>query len=217
MKLKFQAFILFLCFCTSALFAQNTNSLKGKKVLIFSKTAGFRHSSIPFCTKAIQKMGVDNGFSVDTTENADNFNEANLKKYSVVVFNSTTGNVLTEPQQIAFERYIQAGGAFLGIHAASDTEYDWPWYGKLVGGYFNGHPGKNVSNVQNGKFIIKDRTHISTNFMPESLERKDEFYSFKNFNTDVHVLYTVDENSFKEGKMGDFHPMAWYPHVLCVD
>ena len=98
-------------------------------------------------------MGIDNGFEVDTTENANNFNEANLKKYSVVVFNSTTGNVLSEPQQIAFERYIQAGGAFLGIHAAADTEYDWAWYGKLVGGYFNGHPGKNVSNVQNGKFI----------------------------------------------------------------
>ncbi len=210
MKLKFQALLLLLCFCTTILFAQGSNPLKGKKILVFSKTAGFRHSSIPFCTKAIQKMGIDNGFEVDTTENADNFNEANLKKYSVVVFNSTTGNVLTEPQQIAFERYIQAGGAFMGIHAASDTEYDWPWYGKLVGGYFNGHPGKNVSNVQNGKFIIKDRTHISTNFMPETLERKDEFYSFKNFNTDVKVLYTVDENSFKEGKMGDFHPMGWY-------
>ncbi len=210
MKPKILAFIALLCFCNNALFSQTSNPLKGKRVLIFSKTAGFRHSSIPYCSKAIQQMGIDNGFEVDTTENANNFNEANLKKYSVVVFNSTTGNVLSEPQQIAFERYIQAGGAFLGIHAAADTEYDWAWYGKLVGGYFNGHPGKNVSNVQNGKFIIKDRTHISTNFMPETLERKDEFYSYKNFNPDVKVLFTVDENSYKEGQMGDFHPMAWY-------
>ena len=189
---------------------QAQNPLQGKRVLIFSKTAGFRHSSIPFCTKAIQDMGKSNGFEVDTTENAARFNEENLKKYKVIVFNSTTGNVLTEPQQIAFERYIQAGGAFVGIHAASDTEYDWPWYGKLVGGYFTNHPGKNVSNVQSGKFIINDKTHISTNFMPDSVIRKDEFYSFKNFNTDVKVLFTIDEKSYKEGTMGDFHPMAWY-------
>jgi cytochrome c len=201
-------FLIFFCIGNTILQAQNP--LQGKRILIFSKTAGFRHSSIPFCTKAIQGMAKTNGFEVDTTENGAKFNEENLKKYSVVVFNSTTGNILTEPQQIAFERYIQAGGAFVGIHAASDTEYDWAWYGKLVGGYFSGHPGKNVSNVQSGKFIIKDKTHISTNFMPDSVIRKDEFYSFKNFNTDVKVLFTVDEKSYKEGTMGDFHPMAWY-------
>ncbi len=202
---------LFTCLMICSIsFAQNSNPLKGKKVLIFSKTGGFRHSSIPFGIKAIQEMGKLNEFQVDTTENAEKFNDANLKNYRVVIFMSTTGNILNEPQQIAFERYIQAGGAFLGVHAASDTEYDWPWYGKLVGGYFNGHPGKNVSNVQMGKFLTKDKTHISTNFMPDSFEHKDEFYSFKDFNTDVKVLLTVDENSYKEGTMGDFHPMSWY-------
>jgi cytochrome c len=197
-------------FCVGNTILQAQNPLQGKRVLVFSKTAGFRHSSIPFCTKAIQDMAKANGFEVDTTENGARFNEENLKKYKVVVFNSTTGNVLTEPQQIAFERYIQAGGAYMGIHAAADTEYDWAWYGKLVGGYFTNHPGKNVSNVQSGKFIIKDKTHISTNFMPDSVIRKDEFYAFKSFNTDVKVLFTIDENSYKEGTMGDFHPMAWY-------
>lgn len=210
MKRILSALLTLLTVGITMLHAQTSNPLRGKKVLVFSKTAGYRHSSIPFCTKAIQDMGKANGFDVDTTENAAKFNEENLKKYTVVVFNSTTGNVLSEPQQIAFERYIQAGGGFMGVHAAADTEYDWPWYGKLVGGYFTNHPGKNVSNVQNGKFIIKDRTHISTNFMPETLEHTDEFYSFKNFNPDVKVLFTVDENSYKEGTMGDFHPMAWY-------
>ncbi len=204
------ALLTFFCVGIMMLHAQNPNPLQGKRVLIFSKTAGYRHSSIPYCTKAFQDMAKANGFEVDTTENGARFNEENLKKYKVVIFNSTTGNVLTEPQQIAFERYIQAGGGFMGIHSAADTEYDWAWYGKLVGGYFTNHPGKSVSNVQNGKFIIKDRTHISTNFMPETLEHKDEFYSFKNFNPDVKVLFTVDENSYKEGTMGDFHPMAWY-------
>jgi cytochrome c len=204
------ALLTFLCVGITMLNAQNTNPLQGKRVLVFSKTAGFRHSSIPYCTKAIQDMAKTHGFEVDTTENSARFNEENLKKYKVVIFNSTTGNVLTEPQQLAFERYIQAGGAYMGIHAAADTEYDWAWYGKLVGGYFTNHPGKTVSNVQSGKFIIKDKTHISTNFMTDSVIRKDEFYAFKNFNPDVKVLFTVDEKSYKEGTMGDFHPMAWY-------
>ena len=189
---------------------QTSNPLQGKKVLVFSKTAGFRHSSIPYANKALRLMGQQNGFAVDTTENADDFNEKNLSNYVAVVFNSTTGNVLDDKQQNAFERYIQAGGGYVGIHAASDTEYDWPWYGKLVGGYFNGHPGKNVSNVQKGTFHVTDKNHLSTAFMPESFDRTDEFYSYKEFNTDVHVLLTVDEKSYKEGIMGDFHPMSWY-------
>jgi len=110
------------------------------RVLVFSKTAGFRHSSIPNGKDAIIKLGKENGFDVDTTENADMFNEDSLKKYAAVIFLSTTGNVLDYKQEAAFERYIQAGGGYMGIHAASDCEYDWGWYGRMVGGYFNGHP-----------------------------------------------------------------------------
>lgn len=190
--------------------AQTSNPLQGKKVLVFSKTAGFRHSSIPYGIKGMQDLGQKYGFAVDTTENATKFTEDNLKKYAVVIFMSTTGDVLNPAQQIAFERYIQAGGGFMGVHAASDTEYDWPWYGKLVGGYFNGHPGKNVSNVQMGKFTVTDKNHISTSTLPTTFERKDEFYDFKEFNKDVKVLITLDEKSYQEGKMGDFHPMSWY-------
>ncbi len=210
MKKTFGTFMAVFCLAMTSIFAQMSNPLQGKKVLVFSKTAGFRHSSIPFGLKAIQDLGQKYHFQVDSTENSTKFTEANLKQYAVVVFMSTTGDVLNPTQQIAFERYIQAGGGYMGVHAASDTEYDWPWYGKLVGGYFNGHPGKNVSNVQMGKFITKDKNHISTNFMPDTFERKDEFYSFKDFNNDVKVLLTVDENSYKEGTMGDFHPMSWY-------
>ncbi|MFM7020980.1 MAG: ThuA domain-containing protein, partial [Aquirufa sp.] len=189
-------------------FAQEANPLKGQKVLVFSLTKGFRHSSIKPGQIALFKMAKEKGFSVDTTENPAAFTEKNLKNYRVVVFMSTTGNVLNDQQQNAFERYIQAGGAYFGVHAATDTEYDWPWYNKLAGGQFASHPGR--PNVQKGTFTAVDKSHISTAHMPTTFDRTDEFYDFKNFNKDVKVLITLDEKSYKDGKMGDYHPMAWY-------
>lgn len=210
-KLKV-ALLLFLAIFITLNFskAQNLASLKGKKILVFSKTAGFRHTSIEAGKNFFQSLAKTEGFIADTTENAQKFTEQNLKQYKVVVFLSTTGNVLDDTQQLAFERFIQAGGGFVGIHAASDTEYDWPWYGRLVGGYFNGHPGKNVSNVQKGTMYVLDKKHPSTDFLPDVFEKTDEFYSFKTLNPQLKHLVRVDENSYKEGTMGDFHPMAWY-------
>ena len=176
------------------------------RVLVFGKTADFHHSSIPNGIAAIKKLGDENGFDVDSTTNADYFNEDSLKKYSAVIFLSTTGDVLTYHQQVAFERFIQSGGGFMGIHAATDTEYDWGWYGRLVGAYFNGHPEQ-----QDAKFIIKDKTHAATSFFQDTLwQRKDELYNFKKINPDIHVLVTIDESSYKGGTNGAFHPMAWY-------
>lgn len=176
------------------------------RVLVFSKTGGFRHSSIPDGIAAIQKLGSENGFIADTTENAQFFNDDSLKNYSAVIFLNTTEEVLNHNQQIAFERYIQAGGGFVGIHSATDTEYDWGWYGRLVGGYFNGHPVP-----QKAKFIIKDKNHPSTDFFTDTVwQRTDELYNFKKLNTDVHVLITIDESSYEGGTNGAFHPMAWY-------
>ena len=176
------------------------------RVLVFGKTADFHHSSIPNGIAAIKKLGDENGFDVDSTTNADYFNEDSLKKYSAVIFLSTTGDVLTYNQQVAFERFIQSGGGFMGIHAATDTEYDWGWYGRLVGAYFNGHPEQ-----QDAKFIIKDKTHAATSFFQDTLwQRKDELYNFKKINPDIHVLVTIDESSYKGGTNGAFHPMAWY-------
>ena len=188
--------------------AQDKNPLLGKKVLVFSSTKGFRHGSIGSGKTALMKMAKEKGFQVDTTENATVFTENNLKQYRVVVFLNTTGNILNDAQQNAFERFIQAGGGYFGIHSATDTEYDWPWYGKLSGGYFASHPGR--PNVQKGKMNVVDNTHISTAHMPASFDRTDEFYDIKEFNKDVKLLVTVDEKSYKDGKMGDFHPMAWY-------
>jgi type 1 glutamine amidotransferase len=168
--------------------------IKKPKVLVFSKTAGYRHESIRAGKLAMIKMGKENGFDVDTTENENYFNEDSLKKYSAVIFLSTTGNVLNSPQQISFERYIQSGGAYVGIHAAADTEYDWPWYGKLAGAYFMSHP-----KIQDATLNIRNRNHISTKHLPENWNRKDEWYNYKNINKDVQVLINLDEKSYGVG------------------
>lgn len=197
--------ILFLLFATFQVFAQQNS------VLVFSKTAGFRHSSIKEGRAFFENLGKTSGFNVILSENSEDFNEENLKKFNAVVFLNTTGDILNPAQQADFERYIQAGGGYLGIHAASDTEYTWPWYNDLMGGYFASHPGRNVSNVQNGKMTVLDKTHPSTAHLPETFERADEFYDFKSLKKDIlKFLVKVDEASYKEGQMGDFHPMSWY-------
>ena len=200
-----------LIFATFLLGACN-NRPEEPKVLVFSKTSGFYHESIPDGIQAIIDLGKQNGFLVDTTKNAEMFTEELLKEYNAVIFLSTTGDVLNNSQQAEFERYIQAGGGFVGIHAAADTEYDWNWYGKMVGGYFVDHPGINDPhpNVQQGDLDVIDKTNPSTSFLPEKWTRTDEWYSYKNFNSEVNVLITLDENSYQGGKDMGKHPIAWY-------
>lgn len=182
------------------------------RVLVFSKTAGFHHESIAAGMIAIGKLGSQNNFDVDTTTDAAWFTDDSLRKYAAIVFLSTTGHVLDYRQRVALERYIQAGGGFVGIHAAADAEYDWGWYGRLVGGYFLDHPGIHDSfpNVQPGVLNVVDSDNDATRFLPRPWKRTDEFYSYKKLNKDVHVLLTIDESSYKGGhRMGE-HPMAWY-------
>ena len=135
-----------------------------------------------------------------------------LKQYSAVVFLSTTGDVLDNLQENAFERYIQSGGGYMGIHAAADCEYDWGWYGRLAGAYFLSHPGINDTfpNIQTGVLDVVDQGNISTKHLPKEWKKTDEFYSFKKMNKDVHVLIKVDEKTYHGGVNGDDHPMAWY-------
>lgn len=176
------------------------------KVLVFTKTTGFRHASIPAGIKAIQQLGKENGFEVDTTENAARFSEDSLQQYAAVIFLNTTGDMLDSRQEADFERYIQAGGGFVGIHAAADSEYDWPWYGKLVGAYFESHP----PGTAKAKLIIRNKEHAATKHLQDTWEHTDEWYNFKNVNKETNVLITVDEKSYTGGKMGADHPISWY-------
>jgi cytochrome c len=175
--------------------------------LVFTKTTGFRHDSIPTGIAAVQQLGADNNFAVDTTEDATAFNDANLANYDVVIWLSTTGDVLNDTQQAAFERYIQGGGGYAGIHAAADTEYDWPWYGGLVGAWFNSHPANQTATIN-----VSDRSHPSTAHLPAQWERHDEWYNYRtNPRGKVHVLATLDERTYDPGNgaMGADHPTTW--------
>jgi len=183
----------------------NTNSAKKKRILVFSKTAGFHHSSIDEGIAALQKLGLENNLDVDTSKNSELITPENLKKYAAVVFLNTTGDIFNDNQQKAFEDYIHAGGGYVGIHAASDTEYDWPWYGKLTGAYFVSHPDQQVADLQ----VLKRKT-IATKHLPEIWKRKDEWYNFKDIEKDIKVLINLDEKSYKGGTNGDNHPVAWY-------
>jgi cytochrome c len=178
-------------------------------VLVFSKTTGFRHDSIPQGIAAIEALGAEHGFAADSTEDAMRFSDAVLSRYKVVVFLSTTGDVLDTGEKAAFERYIRSGGGFVGIHSASDTEYGWPWYGRLVGTWFASHP-----QIQRATVHIANPDHPSTKGLPAVWERTDEWYNFRsNPRGAVQVLATLDEATYSGGAMGADHPIAWCQEI----
>jgi len=177
---------------------------QSRSVLVFSKTEIFRHESIPAGIHSIQKLGADHAFSVQHSENAGLFVYDTLKQYDAVIFLNTTGDVLNNDQQEAFKKYINAGGGFVGIHSATDTEYDWPWYNKLVGAYFKSHPDQQEAIIQ-----ISGHKHLSTKDLPKKWRLFEEWYNFKNISTSLIVLATLDESSYKGGENGVYHPIAW--------
>ncbi|HMQ90109.1 MAG TPA: ThuA domain-containing protein [Flavilitoribacter sp.] len=197
---------LWLTLLVAVLLAACTEQPREKKVLIFSRTMGFRHDSIEEGQLAIKKLGRENGFNVFSTEDPTLFKDDFLSTFSAVIFLNTTGDALDNVQQAAFERFIQAGGGYVGVHSAADTEYDWPWYGKLVGAYFQSHP-----RIQEAQMDVVDDTHLSTKKLgAKRLTRTDEWYNYKSFNPDVHLLIKLDESSYEGGNMNGEHPIAWY-------
>ena len=179
------------------------------RILVFSKTAGFRHiDAIDAGIAALKKLGHELGYVIDTTEDASRFNEQNLSRYSAVVFLNVSGEVFDFGQREAFQRYIQAGGGFLAVHGPTDAEREWPWYGQLIGAYFRSHPSN--PNVQTGTYVVVDRNHPATDSLPGRFEREDEFYDFDMVNPSVKVLVTIDEKTYQGGKTGDNHPAVWY-------
>src|SRR5581483_1208983 len=159
-------------------------------VLLFTKTAGFHHDSIP---AAVQALEAANGLDVDQTDDASVFTDARLARYDVVVFLLTTGDVLDDAQQGALERFVRSGGGFVGVHSATDTEYDWPWYGRLVGAYFKEHDA-----VRQATLDVVDATDPSTASLPRRWTRVDEWYTFRSDPEGVHVLIELDGR-----------PLAW--------
>ena len=185
------------------------------KVLLFSKTDGFHHESINEGVIAIKQLALRHTFSVDWQENASVFNDKNLEKYQAIVFLNTTGNILNDEQQAAFEKFIKAGKGFVGIHSASDTEYDWAWYTKLVGNTFKIHPQQQTAYLK-----VEDSNFPGMERFPKKLLWTDEWYEFTTpaKATDLKVLVSIDEKSYDpnvkwgnvEGKGMGFHPISWY-------
>ncbi|MGC4998206.1 ThuA domain-containing protein [Streptomyces sp. DT195] len=175
------------------------------RVLVFSKTAGFRHDSIPDGVAAVRQLGGTDGLTVDATEDAGAFTTRNLRRYDAVVFLSTTGDVLNPAQQRAFEGYIRQGGGYVGVHAAADTEYDWPFYGGLAGAYFASHPA-----IQPATVVVEDHAHPATADLPGRWERTDEWYNYRSDPRErAHVLASLDESTYSGGTMNGDHPIAW--------
>lgn len=179
------------------------------RVLVFTRTTGFRHDSIPDGIALIQRLGAANGFRVDATEDAAVFTPQGLKAYRAVIFLNTTGEVLSAAQKAAFRTYIRQGGGWVGVHSAADTEHAWPFYGQLLGkgAWFASHP-----EIQTATLLREDSSHPSTRHYPARFAFTDEWYNFQaDPRSAVDVLLALDEASYNpgEGAMGDSHPIAW--------
>jgi type 1 glutamine amidotransferase len=176
------------------------SSPSSARVLVYSRTTGYRHDSIPAGVAAVRTLG----FAVDATEDPAAF-EGPLDAYAAVVFLSTSGDVLTDAGKDRLRAYVEDGGGFVGVHAAACTEYDWPYYGELLGARFSRHPA-----YQPGKAVIEDRDHPATRHLPNVWEFTDEWYDFRaNPRGAVRVLATADESSYEGGEMGEDHPLVW--------
>ena len=200
--------VVFFCSFISTTSFSPQQSSASPRLLVFTKTAGFVHNSIPEGVAALQKMAAENNWTIDTTSDAGLFTSDNLKKYNAIVFLSTTGDVLNDAQQTAFESYMQGGGGYVGIHAAADTEYDWPFYNQVVGAYFLSHPKQQKAVIN-----VKDKGHAATSFLPDRWERFDEWYNYKSIVPGIKVLALLDESTYEGGKNGDNHPIAWYHEI----
>jgi len=192
--------LVYLLILLFALSCKPTNN----QVLVFTKTEGYRHKSIETGTQAIISYLAANGIKALATEEAQLFTEKNLSSYAAVIFLNTTGDVLDDTQQLAFQKYIQRGGGFVGIHAATDTEYEWPWYNQLVGAYFESHP-----QIQEATLSCVKVDDPCCQHLPEAWQLKDEWYNFKAMNPNLEVIMEIDETSYEGGKHGAKHPMVW--------
>jgi type 1 glutamine amidotransferase len=176
----------------------------GFRVLVLTRTAGFRHASIEDGVAALRRLGRTHGFAVDDTADPARFGQG-LAGYDAVVFLSTTGDLLDGDQQAALERYLQGGGGWVGVHAAADAEYGWPWYGGLVGAWFRRHPPVQPATVRPAPGAA-----ALAGTLPARWRRSDEWYDFAaDPRGRVRVLATVDESTYGGGGMGPDHPIAW--------
>lgn len=175
------------------------------RLLLVTRTTGFRHDSIPEAVRCVRALAEARGLEVEHTEDPARFTEAGLARFGLVAFLNTSGDVLPDrAQEVAFERWLEAGGRFLGVHAAADTEFNWPWYGRMIGATFASHP-----RIQPADQVVVAPSHPSVAHLPARWRRTDEWYNFRSFEPDLQVVLRLDESTYQGGRNGPNHPSAW--------
>ena len=177
-------------------------------LLVFSKTTGFRHESIEAGIEALKKLGPRHELSLKFTESSGYVGSDSLFTHDAILFLNTTGTLFTDKERSYLKRFIQAGGGFVGVHSAADTEYDWPWYEGLVGAYFDNHP--NNPNVREAAIMVSDEDHPALNGLPQRWEREDEWYNYRSFKESLQILLKLDTDSYEGSDHPGNHPIAWY-------
>ena len=181
----------------------NCSNNNSYSVLVITETKGWVHDSIESGLKLIQNIGNKNNFNVYHSDNSSVITYKNLKEIKTIIFLNTTEEILTDVEQKVMESFIKSGKGFVGVHAAADTEYNWQWYGNLVGAYYRNHP-----EVMNGKILTIN--HKITNHLDSEWEIEDEWYNFDYVNYDINILLNLDEDSYIGGEHPDYHPITWY-------
>lgn len=175
------------------------------RILVFSRTTGYRHASIEVGVEAVAELCGDAGIEVEATEDHAVFRDHHLDGFGATVWLSTSGDVLDDDGRAALRRFVTSGGGYVGVHSASATEYGWDWYGELVGTWFDQHPEVQAANVE-----VVDHDHPATAHLPAVWPRVDEWYDFvRPPRRDARVLVRVDASSYVGGQVGDEHPLAW--------
>ena len=178
----------------------NTNSFS---ILVITETEGWVHESIGSGLNLIEDIGNKNNFNVYYSDDSSVITYDNLKNINSIVFLNTTGNILSNKEQNVMEEFIRSGRGFLGVHSAADTEYDWDWYGNLVGAYFRSHP-----DVMPAKIITIENK--ITNHLDSEWNIEDEWYNLNYTNENIKILLNLDESSYEGGDHPDYHPITWY-------
>ena len=183
----------------------NCSDKNSFSVLVISETKDWVHDSIESGIDMIKNIGDKNNFNVYHSDNSKVITSENLKEFNSIIFLNTTGDILSKNEQNVMEQFIKSGKGYVGVHSASDTEYEWQWYGDLVGAYFRNH-----SDVVDGKIFTVDNTHKITEHLNAEWNIEDEWYNFDYISDNINVLLKLDETSYEGGEHPDYHPITWY-------